>query len=433
MSLATRCPSCGTVFRVVQDQLRVSEGWVRCGRCNGVFNASEVLFDIDSGAAVHLDLGLGGAGAGAGIAATDAGLDSARHVDQDTDQIAGRDANRTVDHTVDHNTDNVADITTDHATGLGFDQRFAEAAPPDFSAPPAEPAVPSAAPALSAWPDDGRREPHFDSGTAWTATGPAQPHGLPGGGSRSLADFSLREEPLLRTPSRHADDPAGHGEPGDADDPLIITDHVPGEDPALAASDLPHATAMAATVAAAMPDAAAGPPLQSLPSFMRTAERTALWRRPAMRAALGVGVLLLALALLAQAALLWRDALAARVPAAAPLLQGLCRVVGCSVQPLRRLESLTVGSSGLNRLEGSTVYRLQVVLHNRADTAVMMPALDLSLTDGAGKLVSRRVLQVAELGAPQPVLQAGEELPIKVLVSTGDRRIDGYTLELFYP
>jgi predicted Zn finger-like uncharacterized protein len=47
MSLATRCTSCGTVFRVVQDQLKVSEGWVRCGRCNEVFNALEGLFDLD--------------------------------------------------------------------------------------------------------------------------------------------------------------------------------------------------------------------------------------------------------------------------------------------------------------------------------------------------------------------------------------------------
>ena len=43
MSLATRCTACGTVFRVVQDQLKVSEGWVRCGRCNEVFNALEGL------------------------------------------------------------------------------------------------------------------------------------------------------------------------------------------------------------------------------------------------------------------------------------------------------------------------------------------------------------------------------------------------------
>lgn len=47
MSLATRCTSCGTVFRVVQDQLKVSEGWVRCGRCNEVFNALEGLFDLE--------------------------------------------------------------------------------------------------------------------------------------------------------------------------------------------------------------------------------------------------------------------------------------------------------------------------------------------------------------------------------------------------
>jgi predicted Zn finger-like uncharacterized protein len=47
VSLATRCPACGTVFRVVQDQLRVSEGWVRCGRCEDVFNALEGLFDLE--------------------------------------------------------------------------------------------------------------------------------------------------------------------------------------------------------------------------------------------------------------------------------------------------------------------------------------------------------------------------------------------------
>ena len=51
MSLATRCFACGTVFRVVQDQLKVSEGWVRCGRCNEVFNALETLFDLDRDAA----------------------------------------------------------------------------------------------------------------------------------------------------------------------------------------------------------------------------------------------------------------------------------------------------------------------------------------------------------------------------------------------
>ena len=44
MTLATRCPACGTAFRVVSDQLRVSSGWVRCGRCGSSFDALEHLF-----------------------------------------------------------------------------------------------------------------------------------------------------------------------------------------------------------------------------------------------------------------------------------------------------------------------------------------------------------------------------------------------------
>jgi predicted Zn finger-like uncharacterized protein len=43
MSLITRCPACGTMFKVVPDQLRISEGWVRCGHCADVFEATAHL------------------------------------------------------------------------------------------------------------------------------------------------------------------------------------------------------------------------------------------------------------------------------------------------------------------------------------------------------------------------------------------------------
>lgn len=43
MALITRCPVCGTQFKVVPDQLRISEGWVRCGQCAEVFDASHDL------------------------------------------------------------------------------------------------------------------------------------------------------------------------------------------------------------------------------------------------------------------------------------------------------------------------------------------------------------------------------------------------------
>ncbi len=56
MSLATRCTSCQTAFRVVQDQLKVSEGWVRCGRCESVFNALEELFDLGNDEAARREI-----------------------------------------------------------------------------------------------------------------------------------------------------------------------------------------------------------------------------------------------------------------------------------------------------------------------------------------------------------------------------------------
>lgn len=43
MSQTTRCPSCTTIFKVVPDQLRISDGWVRCGQCEQIFDAAEHL------------------------------------------------------------------------------------------------------------------------------------------------------------------------------------------------------------------------------------------------------------------------------------------------------------------------------------------------------------------------------------------------------
>lgn len=45
MSLITRCTNCETLFKVVPDQLRISEGWVRCGQCGEVFDATLGLME----------------------------------------------------------------------------------------------------------------------------------------------------------------------------------------------------------------------------------------------------------------------------------------------------------------------------------------------------------------------------------------------------
>lgn len=169
------------------------------------------------------------------------------------------------------------------------------------------------------------------------------------------------------------------------------------------------------------------------PEFIRQAERAASWNQPRVRAALSAGVAALGLALVMQVALLFRDGLAARWPGSRPALDSACVWAGCTVEPLRRIAALAVDSSGLNQYEGTTVYRLSLVLHNRGDVDVMLPALDLVLTNPQGAVVARRVLQTAELGSSSRVLAAGAELALQASLNTGERRVSGYTIEIFYP
>ena len=45
MSLITRCPTCGTTFRVQSSQLAAHSGTVKCGKCGGVFNGVAALVE----------------------------------------------------------------------------------------------------------------------------------------------------------------------------------------------------------------------------------------------------------------------------------------------------------------------------------------------------------------------------------------------------
>lgn len=50
MALATRCPNCHALFRVVADQLKLRGGLVRCGACHHAFDAIGTLSYIDDAA-----------------------------------------------------------------------------------------------------------------------------------------------------------------------------------------------------------------------------------------------------------------------------------------------------------------------------------------------------------------------------------------------
>lgn len=303
MSLATRCPACGTVFRVVRDQLKVSDGWVRCGRCSEVFNAAERLFELEG----------------------------------DTPQERPA---AVVHHLP------VRDDSASPAT----ESSRALAEPPAQSAE----VVPLSSAALNV-------ESAVD-----------------------VAPMAVETAPTAEAPPPAAD-PEPAPEPGPT------------------------------------------------PEFIRRAERAERWRHPARRGLLGGMALLLAALLAGQMALHYRDTVAAAWPAARPALQAACQLLDCRIEAPRRIDSLNVDSSGLVRLPDSPFYSLSLVVQNKAATIVRMPAFDLALTDTQGQTVVRRVFTAAELGQPVEQLPSGGELALRATLDLGDRRVAGYTVELFYP
>ena len=119
----------------------------------------------------------------------------------------------------------------------------------------------------------------------------------------------------------------------------------------------------------------------------------------------------------------------------------MCSVLGCKVEAAHAINSLAVESSGLVRVEKSSIYKLQVALRNRAGIDVALPALDLTLTDSQGRLIARKVLRTAELGVSQATLGAGRELALQATLQAAAAApnqppvepVAGYTIELFYP
>ena len=113
------------------------------------------------------------------------------------------------------------------------------------------------------------------------------------------------------------------------------------------------------------------------------------------------------------------------------------RVLGCRVEALRAHRRAGGGEQRPVRVEGSSVYRCSVVLRNRADIEVVLPALDLSLTDTQGRLIARRVLQRHRPGrVVSPRSAPARELALQATLQAAlpsAEPVAGYTIELFYP
>jgi predicted Zn finger-like uncharacterized protein len=171
------------------------------------------------------------------------------------------------------------------------------------------------------------------------------------------------------------------------------------------------------------------------PGFVRQARRKAFWQSPLMRGLMSLFVLVLTALLAAQWALHERDRLVAAQPGLRPLLSQACGLLGCELAPLRRIEAVVIDSSTLSRRLGS-FYAFDFVLRNNADLPLAVPALELSLTDNRDEVLSRRVFLPSDLpGAPAELPARGSvSLSLRLSIAVdGNLPMAGYRALVFYP
>jgi predicted Zn finger-like uncharacterized protein len=551
MSLATRCPACGTIFRVVQDQLKVSEGWVRCGQCHEVFHGIEALFDLDSDPAIAarraaarapvappptrvfadarasapIPMPTPPAPAPSQIAiparppapapqsvpatpsafgASDyppaapatrpgyTGFTPASHPPPPSPippvatrgTIAPRFAARLAEESARAQAAAPSPIpsawpptpTPAPAAPAPFGSTLARHAEPTWQSPPAP--VPAPTPsAFSAPPFVASPPPAPEAPVAYAPT-PAPMAAASAGPTPAPAP--VRVEPPLVTPIASA--PAPIDAPPSASE-LASTfaaptpEHTPpaGAAPAFVrepGADIGGSTMpsmLAPDAADAVEDARAGPPtLASMlpedagewpprrkkrrapaaagastevalvdkskdPRFLREAKSGARWRRPWVRAVLGVALLLLIVAAVGQVAWPQRDTLAARWPASLPAWQWLCEQASCRIEAPRAIASLALDGSSLTRTDTEHVLLFSADLHNRADHEVRVPSFDVTFMDLNGEIVARKVLTPEQLGIRQAALPAEGELHVHARLQVGSLAASGFQADLFYP
>lgn len=336
------------MFKVVADQLKVAQGWVRCGQCGAVFEASLYLVEQ---------------AAGTGASAT------------------GHDLTPAID-----------PAATTQAP-------LRTLTPPPLSDEPAE--NPGAALASPPFPTTETSESVRDLPVQQDESGP---------GAAGQADAQ---------PVPQAVEIRGDAQPAET-----LPAHASPEIEQLEDSLFPEAREDPADV-----------------SFVREASRKSFWKTPLVRSVLGLVLLLLLLVLALQWMARQKDVLAAQEPRLAPLLQALCRPLGCEIRPLRRIESVLIDSANFSKT-GPDAYRLTFVLKNTGAAALEIPALEVTLTDSQDQALVRRVLLPAQFGVTAVTLAAYSELAGAVsLKVAGDGSapqaaplpVAGYRILAFYP
>jgi predicted Zn finger-like uncharacterized protein len=368
----TRCPGCGTVFRVTAAQLSLREGQVRCGHCRAVFDANDHFVSLE--------------------------IQGADEFGADDELMRGRPT-----------------VTLRSADAL-------------LPAPHATPPAPDGVVERSDAPSP-LEEPAPERNADETP----------------VASPSLVESPAQERASGEASAAAGEGLAGEG----ATGEGATGVEPVAVAPSPADATATVAPPAAEAPpaDGAAAATLHSAlaPIDVRDVDRPPRfeWKKrkdtsePPKRV-YAAAIVILAIAILLQVVLEFRDSLAAHVPATRTLLAGACRALSCTIEPLKDTAALSIDASDL---QADPAHRgllvLSATIRNRATHPIAYPYLELTLTDSSERIVVRRAFAPQDYAGGTADLHAGiavnGERLVKLFIDASATQQAGYQLYLFYP
>jgi predicted Zn finger-like uncharacterized protein len=403
MSLITRCPACATQFKVAPDQLKLSDGWVRCGHCSDVFDANRYLESRAPGAT--------------------------QSKPSDAQQAApplGRKL------PAQPSVSNVSSIRR-------------EVTAPSSQAVQAELALPLSSKSVSAafQTDDLDVDLTLEERGSLLDTDQAQPLELD-----RLSPTSRSDQAITRQVDRDKEGTedfhtelqrfaAGQGKPPEGGRAVMPAGPASRPTASVPAPTTTPASAEVAQLEVAVAQPLGGPQGAAAlePGFVRQARRRALWRSPGVRALLTLVVLLLSALLAAQWAVQARDRLAARYPDTQPLLASLCAPLGCTIGAVRDLQAVVIDSATLTR-RLDNFYAFDLVLKNTSAIALAVPALELSLTNTTDAVISRRVFLPEELPGVPPLLPPQSTVSVSLRLSLpvgSELPMTGYRALVFYP
>jgi predicted Zn finger-like uncharacterized protein len=377
MALATRCPNCQAMFRVVSDQLKLRGGLVRCGGCRHVFDAIGSLSYID-------DAALSTPAAPAPFASSTQGPAAAPPV-----------------------AETLAAPTPPTALDAPSNGDDSAAEPTEAQYEPAD--TPRSLPEAVA----------ARIGSATTAA--VDPLAVPTLLAPSAMERDDTSDPATTSESRSTRRRrAAHADTAPAD---------------TASETAEQANATAAAPEAESPDEAHATAAEADAAFLRES------RRPrGFSIFFGGGSVVLTVVLLLQTAVLFRTELITRWPQLRPTLVQLCDLYGCSVGWPTRSELLAVVGTELQAIPGTDMLELTAVVRNRASFRVALPAVEITLTDTNNRTVARKVFApvdyLASSGEPSSRINeglgAGGDYVVRITFEARGLNAAGFVVYPFY-